>query len=237
MKSPERRKRRKNNHHRPKPNINSLNKMKTTIRTLIRDAKYLCLDKNNGKTKKSDTTITVKTTTYRERTNLKRKTTTETVIGEKQITSINLNKIHSTIGIEEKLTKTNNKVILFLERPVSQISHQNVSLQTSLEEMAHVDPKIMNISQRNFFTHEIELLKRGLKFTSTPKRTTWMLSKTPKNFVGNPDLESFKKTPENSDESLVRNKSNFKPNSNSAAQFNQTDVHVRDNITILERKA
>lgn len=55
---------------------------------------------------------------------------------------------------------------------------------------------------------------------------------------------------ENSDESLVRNKSYFKPNSNrdkqledyinflkTAAQKNQTDVRVRDNITILERTA
>lgn len=57
--------------------------------------------------------VTVKTTTYRERTNLKRKTTAETVIGENQITSINLSKIPSTIGIKEKQTKTNNEVILF----------------------------------------------------------------------------------------------------------------------------
>lgn len=63
-------------------------------------------------------------------------------------------------------------------------------------------------------------------------------------------LREFFQNSENSDESLVRNKSNFKPNSNrdkqledyincfkTAAQINQTDIRVRDNITILERKA
>lgn len=76
-----------------------------------------------------------------------------------------------------------------------------------------------------------------------------MFSKIPKNFVGKSDLESFFQNSENSDESLVRNKSNFKPNLNrdkqledyisclkTAAQINHTDVRVRDNITILKEK-
>lgn len=81
-----------------------------------------------------------------------------------------------------------------MERPVSQTPHENVSLQTSLEEMSHVDPKIINISQRNFSTHEIELLKRGLKFTPTPKKNDVDVIKIQKNFVRKSDLESFFKT-------------------------------------------
>lgn len=77
------------------------------------------------------------------------------------------------------------------------------------------------------------------------------VSKDTEEFCRKLALREFFQNSENSDESLVKNKSNFKPNSNrdikqledyinclkTAAQINQTDVRVRDNITMLERIA
>lgn len=93
-----------------------------------------------------------------------------------------------------------------MERSVSQTSHENVSLQTSLEEISHVDPKIINISQKNFSIHEIELLKRGLKFTPTPKKNDVDVIKDTEEFCKKLRLREFFQNSENSDESLVRNK-------------------------------
>lgn len=77
-----------------------------------------------------------------------------------------------------------------MERPVSQTSHENVSLQTSIEKMSHVDPKIINISERNF-SKQIELLKRGLKFTPNPKKNDMDVIKGTEEFCRKLRLREF----------------------------------------------
>lgn len=61
------------------------------------------------------------------------------------------------------------KLLLFC----GQASFTNIALERFAsnisKRMSHVDHIILNISQKSIFTHEIELLKRGLKFTKTPK--------------------------------------------------------------------
>ncbi len=78
-------------------------------------------------------------------------------------------------------------------------------------EIEKVDPKIINISSRNFQEHEIKLLKRGLKFCPTPSNNIPELQKDVQEFDRKLRLLDFFDGVDENDVSLVRNKSNFVP--------------------------
>lgn len=75
-----------------------------------------------------------------------------------------------------------------------------------------IEPKIINISTRELSNEEIKLLKRGLKFTPTPKSNTTELKTDIKEFGRKLRLlEHFNDSHTNHDNSLAKNKSNFVP--------------------------
>ena len=106
------------------------------------------------------------------------------------------------------------------------------------------------MSHRDISENEIKLLEKGLKFTPTPKRDNEDLIKDTEEFCRKLRLREYFQNEENEDESIVRNKSNFKPQPNrdkhldnfikclqSSARNNETTTHVKDNISKLEREA
>lgn len=99
------------------------------------------------------------------------------------------------------------------------------------------------MSHRDISENEIKLLEKGLKFTPTPKRDNEDLIKDTEEFCRKLRLREYFQNEENEDESIVRNKSNFKPQPNrdkhldnfikcllSSARNNKTTSHVKDNI-------
>ena len=76
-----------------------------------------------------------------------------------------------------------------------------------------IDPKIINLSKRELDESEIELLKKGLKFTPTPPVNHQELAEDIQTFCRKVRLVEFfaDKNKNDDDESLVRNKSNFIP--------------------------
>ncbi|XP_062587971.1 uncharacterized protein LOC134249655 [Saccostrea cucullata] len=98
----------------------------------------------------------------------------------------------------------------------------------------------------------MKILDRGLKFTPTPKQDNVDLIKDTEEFCRKLRLREYFQNEENTDESLVRNKSNFKPPPNrdkhldefirclqSSARSNDISMntHIKDNITRREREA
>ena len=73
-------------------------------------------------------------------------------------------------------------------------------------------PKIFNLSNLTLNEHQINVLKKGLKFTPTPKRNVHELKRDIEQFTRKLRLVEFFSEEENSnDTSLVKNKSNFHP--------------------------
>lgn len=113
-----------------------------------------------------------------------------------------------------------------------------------------IDPKIINISKRNLSDIEIRLLNRGLKFTPTPKRNTTDLIKDTEEFCNKLRLREYFENDEINEDSIVRNKSKFKPPLHrdkhleqyisclkGSAASNKKESNIRDNISKQERSA
>ncbi|XP_061194818.1 uncharacterized protein LOC133202982 [Saccostrea echinata] len=98
----------------------------------------------------------------------------------------------------------------------------------------------------------MKILEKGLKFTPTPKQDNVDLIKDTEEFCRKLRLREYFQNEENIDESLVRNKSNFKPPPNrdkhldefikclqSSARNNDfcMNTRIKDNINRLEREA
>lgn len=96
-------------------------------------------------------------------------------------------------------------------------------------------PKIINLSQRILNDNEINLLKRGLKFTPTPQESKEILNADISDFCRKLRLSYiFNEKDEDEDDDdlkpLVRNKSNWKPKVTK-------DKHLEETIALLKTKS
>ena len=112
------------------------------------------------------------------------------------------------------------------------------------------DIKIINLSNKKLTDAEISLLNKGLKFTPTPKLgNTQELNEDSNEFNRKLRLAEFFDGTEDKDISLVRNKSNFIPQSkrndaldefiNTVENFPKTPIqsNVKNNLTMQEQEA
>ena len=82
-----------------------------------------------------------------------------------------------------------------------------------LEQETSIDPKVINLSNRNLTDSEILLLKKGLKFTPTPKSNTSELRADVNEFCRKLRLTElfYNEEDEEKDEPLVRIKTGWNP--------------------------
>ena len=73
-----------------------------------------------------------------------------------------------------------------------------------MEETKETEPKIINLSNRNFTKSEIKLLEHGLKFTPTPLPDKVDLIKDTEEFCRKLRLREFFQDHEDDDQSLVK---------------------------------
>ena len=145
-----------------------------------------------------------------------------------------------------------------MERSLPQETSENIPVSSIINEQEESrsinNVKIINLSKRDISADEKKILERGLKFTPTPRRDSLDLIKDTEEFCRKLRLREYFEPEENNDESLVRNKSKFKPQPNrdkhlddfikclqSSARRNDkssnTGAHIKDNINRLEREA
>lgn len=97
------------------------------------------------------------------------------------------------------------------------------------------------MSSKELTKNEIQLLKRGLKFTPTPRQNTTELKNDVQEFGRKLRLlEYFNGREQNSDNSLVRNKSNFVPpksNDNYLTLFSENLSNLHKPNTALSKKS
>lgn len=74
-----------------------------------------------------------------------------------------------------------------------------------------VDPKIINLSNKEISYTEIKLLQRGLKFTPTPNVNTTQLREDIQEFCRKLKLRELFADKHTDDESIVKNRSTFIP--------------------------
>ena len=111
-----------------------------------------------------------------------------------------------------------------------------------------IQPRIFNFSQRELSGPEVEILKKGLKFTPSPTRNNLLLQQEVEKFDRSMRLTEFFLHEENIDDSLVRNPSSFTPKCGrnkeldafleNVKQINPGNTHQRkSNIHETEREA
>ena len=128
----------------------------------------------------------------------------------------------------------------------------NVTENDYIAESINIHPKIINLSQRKLEINEIILLKRGLKFTPTPKEDKAHLEADIDDFCRSLRINYiFHKDEEDEEDEpkpLVRNKSEWVPKPTKDKHLEdtiktlktnslQTNKNIKDNLTRKERRS
>uniref|UniRef100_A0A8W8MEY9 Uncharacterized protein n=1 Tax=Magallana gigas TaxID=29159 RepID=A0A8W8MEY9_MAGGI len=125
---------------------------------------------------------------------------------------------------------TKSGEFFFRTTPVTNEAEKTINSRENIDCTIPTEPKIINLSQRDLNTGEIQLLEHGLKFTPTPKSDKVDVVTDTEEFCRKLRLKEFFQNENNSDISLVKNNKGFKPPLN-------RDKHLEDYISCLRNTA